>query len=44
MAQLVDGVAPEALLRHRRDEAYLAWRYENRLSDYRFLFLGLEPC
>lgn len=40
MAELVGRLAWDGRLRHRRDETYLAWRYENPLSDYRFLYAG----
>jgi len=43
MVRLIDRVASGGFLRHRRDETYLAWRYLNPLSEYRFLYRGDEP-
>lgn len=40
IARLVQALGPKGCMRHVRDEAYLNWRYENPLSDYRFLYAG----
>lgn len=42
MAALIARLDWDGALRHRRDETYFAWRYDNPLSDYRFLFAGEE--
>jgi GNAT superfamily N-acetyltransferase len=42
MAALVARLDWDGALRHRRDETYLSWRYQNPLSDYRFLYAGGE--
>lgn len=40
MARLVEAMGSTGCMRHVRDETYLNWRYENPLSDYRFLYAG----
>jgi hypothetical protein len=39
MAMLVDRQGYDGRIRHVRDEQFYAWRYQNPLSVYRFLFL-----
>jgi hypothetical protein len=38
MADLVRRLGHDGRLRHVRDEGYLAWRYQNPLREYRFLY------
>jgi hypothetical protein len=38
MAQLVQRIGYGPRIRHVRDEPYFAWRYQDSLSAYRFLF------
>lgn len=38
MADLVRRLGHDGRIRHVRDERYLAWRYQNPLHEYRFLF------
>jgi GNAT superfamily N-acetyltransferase len=38
MAELVERIAGEGRIRHVRDRVYFAWRFQNPLSRYRFLF------
>jgi hypothetical protein len=38
MARLVSRVPYDGRIRHVRDPEYLEWRYQNPLSEYRFLF------
>jgi GNAT superfamily N-acetyltransferase len=38
MAELVEGIESDGRLRHIRDERYFAWRFQNPLSVYRFLY------
>jgi GNAT superfamily N-acetyltransferase len=38
MADLVDRVSGDGRIRHVRDRQYFAWRFQNPLSRYRFLF------
>ncbi len=38
MADLVRRLGHDGRLRHVRDEGYLAWRFQNPLHEYRFLF------
>lgn len=38
MADLVRRLGHDGRIRHVRDEEYLAWRYQNPLYEYRFLF------
>jgi GNAT superfamily N-acetyltransferase len=40
MAELVGRLPWDGRLRHVRDASYLAWRFRNPLSDYRFLYAG----
>ncbi len=42
MAQLVRRLPKDGRIRHVRDETYLAWRFANPLSSYRFLYAGGE--
>ncbi len=45
MAALVARVGHDGRLRHVRDQEFFAWRFQNPLSEYRFLFwadVGLE--
>jgi hypothetical protein len=37
MARLVENLGHDGRVRHLRDRQYLAWRYRNPLSIYRFL-------
>ena len=39
MAQLVRNVPHDGRIRLARDAAYLKWRFENPLNDYRFFYL-----
>ena len=43
MAELVHRSAGDGRIRHVRDARYFAWRFENPLSTYRFIFLGSIP-
>jgi GNAT superfamily N-acetyltransferase len=38
MAELVKQIGNDGRIRHVRDEIYLAWRFQNPLCRYRFLF------
>ena len=38
MARLVDGLGRDGRLRHVRDVCYFAWRFQNPLCEYRFLY------
>jgi GNAT superfamily N-acetyltransferase len=38
MADLVNRIRPSGRLRHVRDQEYFAWRFQNPLSFYRFLY------
>ena len=38
MAELVERLASDGRICHLRDETYLAWRYRNPRSVYRFLY------
>jgi hypothetical protein len=38
MADLVRRLPQDGRIRHARDEQYFAWRFQNPLSEYRFLF------
>jgi GNAT superfamily N-acetyltransferase len=40
MAELVERIGYQGKIRHVRDSEYLAWRFRNPLSSYRFLFWG----
>ncbi len=40
MADLVRRLGHDGRLRHVRDEAYLSWRFDNPLQEYRFLSRG----
>lgn len=40
MAELCRRATPESGVRHDRSAAYLAWRFANPLSHYRFVHLG----
>jgi GNAT superfamily N-acetyltransferase len=42
MSQLVARLPRDGRIRHVRDEPFLAWRYGNPLSNYRFLYVGRE--
>jgi hypothetical protein len=42
MADLIDRLGHDGRLRHRRDAAYLAWRYRNPRMDYRFMYRGAD--
>jgi hypothetical protein len=46
MADLIDRLGHDGRIRHARDPEYLAWRFQNPLHEYRFLFIdgpaGLE--
>jgi GNAT superfamily N-acetyltransferase len=38
MAELIKRIGSDGRIRHVRDEKYFAWRFQNPLSLYRFLF------
>jgi GNAT superfamily N-acetyltransferase len=38
MADLVELIGSDGRIRHLRDQQYFAWRYQNPLSKYRFLY------
>jgi len=38
MLDLVDRIGHDGRIRYARDRAYLEWRFQNPLGDYRFLF------
>jgi hypothetical protein len=38
MAKLAKRIGYDGRIRHVRDEQYFRWRFQNPLSDYRFLF------
>jgi GNAT superfamily N-acetyltransferase len=38
MAELVERIGNDGRIRHVRDRQYFAWRFQNPLSRYRFLF------
>ena len=40
MAELVDRLGHDGRIRYVRDREYLAWRFRNPLSEYRFLYCG----
>jgi hypothetical protein len=40
MAELLDRIGTDGRVRHVRDAAYVAWRYQNPRRTYRFLFWG----
>jgi GNAT superfamily N-acetyltransferase len=40
MAELVERIGSDGRLRQVRDQEYFAWRFQNPLSRYRFLFWG----
>jgi GNAT superfamily N-acetyltransferase len=40
MAELVERTTGDGRIRHVRDQEYFAWRFNNPLSSYRFLFWG----
>jgi GNAT superfamily N-acetyltransferase len=46
MADLLERLSHDGRIRHTRDPEYLAWRFQNPLHEYRFLFIegrsGLE--
>jgi len=42
MSQLVARLPRDGRIRHVRDEPFIAWRYSNPLSNYRFLYAGRE--
>jgi len=42
MAELVARIGTDGRIRHVRDEQYFGWRFQNPLSEYRFLFRGKE--
>jgi GNAT superfamily N-acetyltransferase len=42
MADLVERIGHDGRLRHVRDSTFFAWRFDNPLHAYRFLFLGEE--
>lgn len=42
MAALVERTATDGRIRHVRDEQFYAWRFQNPLSEYRFLFYEEE--
>ena len=37
-AELVERIGTDGRIRHVRDEQYFSWRFQNPLSEYRFLF------
>lgn len=42
MAELVERLGHDGRIRQVRDRAYLAWRFDNPLSDFRFIYCGKE--
>ena len=38
MAELAERIGTNGRIRHVRDEKYFSWRFQNPLSEYRFLF------
>ncbi|MBT8363750.1 MAG: GNAT family N-acetyltransferase [Deltaproteobacteria bacterium] len=40
MAELAKRIGFDGRIRHVRDEQYFSWRFQNPLSEYRFLFWG----
>ncbi len=42
MAKLIDVLPFDGRLRHVRDARYLAWRFDNPLHEYRFLYVYSE--
>ncbi len=38
MAELAERIGFDGRIRHVRDEQYFSWRFQNPLSEYRFLF------
>ena len=40
MAELLERTGRTGRIRHVRDDEYFAWRFQNPLSSYRFVFLG----
>jgi len=40
MARLIARLPRDARLRHLRDDSYFAWRYDDPLSDHRFIYCG----
>ncbi len=38
MAQLAERIGHDGRIRHVRDEQYFSWRFDNPLSEYRFLY------
>ena len=42
MAELLERAGRDGRIRHVRDTEYFAWRFQNPLSTYRFVFLGLR--
>jgi len=42
MADLIDRVGHDGRIRHVRDTTYLAWRFQNPNSTYRFCFLDQD--
>lgn len=43
MAELVSRLGHDGRIRHVRDREFLAWRFRNPLSVYRFLYWGTSP-
>jgi GNAT superfamily N-acetyltransferase len=43
MASLVDRLGHDGRIRHVRDTRYFAWRFQNPLHEYRFLYAGDAP-
>ena len=42
MAELVERLGHDGRIRQVRDREYLAWRFDNPLSDFRFVYCGKE--
>ena len=42
MVELVERLGHDGRIRQVRDRAYLAWRFDNPLSDFRFVYCGNE--
>jgi GNAT superfamily N-acetyltransferase len=40
MAELNERIGRDARIRHVRDTGYFAWRFQNPLSSYRFIYFG----
>jgi hypothetical protein len=43
MAELAERVRNDGRIRHLRDKQFFSWRFQNPLSEFRFLFFGDVP-